>query len=186
MGEAESTRIRILQKNINDAFVAQVAANQPVKAACPVYSAPILQTGTTPDQTSYTLNKAIVCPLTYENPPNPYACQPVYTSQSPSEPPPGAEPLQGPAIPIVRRKFSRIGGIDTICRVPLDRSSSGRTARLRTGIESSSQFRYVQTVIPRIPYPPYIPPAPNTGVPQAIMSGCNPGTRRVDYSNPKA
>lgn len=186
MGEAESTRIRILQKNINDAFIAGVAASQPIKAACPTYTEPLVQIPTAPDQTSYILNKAIACPLTYVNPPDTYGCQEVYTSASPSVPPPGAEPLQGPAFTTVRRQFSRIGGIDQICRFPTDRSSSGRTARLRAGIESNSQTRYSLTVIPRIAYPPYVPPAPNTGVPIAPNSACNPATRRVDYSNPNA
>lgn len=186
MGEAESTRIRILQKNINDVFVAGVAANQPIKRECPTYTAPLVQIPTAPDQKSYVLRKAIACPLTYVNPPDNYGCQQVYTSASPRVPPPGAEPLQGPAFTTANRQFSRIGGIDQICRFPTNRSSSGRTARLRTGIESLNQTRYSQTVIPRIAYPAYVPPAPNTGVPIATSSACNPGTRRVDYSNPKA
>jgi len=186
MGEAESTRIRILQRNINDAFVAGVAASQPIKTACPTFTAPIIQVPTAPNQLSYILNKVVACPLKYVNPPDNYGCKQVYTSESPRIPPSGAEPLQGPAFTTSSRKLARIGGIDQICRFPTNRSSSGRTARLRAGIESLNQTRYSQTIIPRIAYPPYVPPAPNTGVPTAVSSACNPGTRRVDYSNPKA
>ena len=181
MGEAESTRVRILQHAIIDRFYAQVAASQPKARPCPIYTQPIVQNPTAPNQLTHTLNKATACPTSYTNPPSVFECQPVYTKQSPTTPPPGAEPLQGPAIPVVSRKFSRIGGIDQICRFPIDRSSSGRTAKLRTGIEVRNPTRYPLSVIPRIQYPAYIPPAPNTGVPIAPNTAC--GSRG---SNPRA
>lgn len=182
MGEAESTRVRILERNIRDQFYSQVAANQPTVAPCPVYTQSPLQMPTVPNQLSHTLDKAIACSITYTNPPSLYDCQSA-TSKVPVVPPLGAEPLKGPAVSVVQRKFSRIGGIDEICRFPLSRSSSGHTARIRTGIESQNTTRYALTVIPRIPYPPYLPPAPNTGVPLPSISGCE---RRVGFSNPRA
>jgi hypothetical protein len=147
---------------------------------------PQIQEPTTPNQLSFILDKAVACPTRYVTPYATSGCQPLYTDPIPPLTGPDVEPPQGPAVVTVYRKFPRIGGIDDISKPLVGRSSSDRTARLRAGIISQSQTRYVQTVLPVVPYParPSNPPQP--GVPVAPMSGCNPGARRVDFSNPRA
>jgi len=148
--------------------------------------APPIQTPTTPNELSFILDKAIACPTRYVSPYATSGCQPLYTEPIPPLTGPDVEPPQGPAVVTVYRKFPRIGGIDDISKPLVGRSSSDRTARLRAGIISRSQTRYVQTVLPIVPYParPSNPPQP--GVPVAPMNGCNPGARRVDFSNPRS
>ena len=187
-GQAESTRMR------------KCVANQVLTAMntsgcnCPVTTAPTVQLPTAPDQLSHTLDIAVACPIRYNTPVANYGCQPTYADPIP---PPTIldvgeipEPPQGPAVANVYRKFPRIGGIDQISKPLVGRAGSDRTARLRAGIVSQYQTRYVQTVLPLVPYPPCLPSpqagVPQAGVPVAPSSGCNPGTRRVDYSNPRA
>ena len=161
---------------------------------CPVLKQPLVQLPTAPDQLSHTLDIAVSCPILYNTPVTSYGAQPVYAVPIP---PPTIldvgevpEPPQGPAVVNVYRKFQRISGIDQISKPLVGRAGSDRTARIRAGIISGSLTRYVQTVLPLVAYPP-CPPSPQAGVPQAGVpiapnSGCNPGTRRVDYSNPRA
>ena len=185
-GEAESTRVRILQEAIVAANTREIAATNHTPI-CPQPSPPApIQAPTTPNELSFILDRAVACPILYVTPFATSGCQPVYTESIPPLTGPGVEPPQGPAVINVYRKFPRIGGIDDISKPLVGRSSSDRTARLRAGIISQSQTRYVQTVIPLVPYPvtPYNSPQP--GVPVAPMNGCNPGTRRVDYSNPRS
>jgi hypothetical protein len=155
---------------------------------CPQLSQPIIQQPTTPNQLSFILDQAVSCPILYVTPTATFGCQPVYTEPIPPLTGPGVEPPQGPAVTDVYRQFSRIGGIDQISKPLVGRSSNDRTARLRAGIVSQSQTRYVQTILPIVPYPPCLPPrvGPAAGVPIAPNNACNLGTRRVDFSNPKA
>jgi hypothetical protein len=191
-GQSQSTRTRLIQECINQVNVQQIEANQPSPPVCPVITPPPLQLGTTRDQTTYTLNLAVRCPIKYNTPFSTFGCQPVYTNQIPApteEQVPGVEPPQGPAVDNVLRQFPRIGGIEEICKPLVGRAASDRTARLRVSILSQSNFRYVQTEIPLIPYPPCpIPrrPGPQPGVPVPPNGPCNLGERRVDYSNPNA
>jgi hypothetical protein len=154
--------------------------------ACPKIAQPTVQIPTVPNQLSHILDVAVNCPLLFVTPTATYGCQPVYTEPIAPLQGVGVEKPQGPAVTSVYRKFQRIGGIDQISKPLVGRAGSDRTARLRAGIISQSQTRYVQTVLPLIPYPPCLPPSPQPGVPIAPNSGCNPGTRRVDYSNPRA
>ena len=169
-----------------------VILNLPSPPVCPVITPPPLQLGTTRDQTTYTLNVAVRCPILYNTPFSTFGCQPVYTARIPAptkEQVPGVEPPQGPAVDNVLRIFPRIGGIEEICKPLVGRSASDRTARLRASILSQSNFRYVQTDIPLIPYPPCPIPrkvGPQPGVPVPPNGPCNLGERRVDYSNPNA
>ena len=190
-GQAESTRTQLRQDCILQANAQQEANAEGKPDPCCGLGQPRLQHGTTTDQHTYVLDKAVSCPILYNTPNSTYGCQPVYAAPIP--PPteasvPGVEPPQGPAVDNVLRKFPRIGGIDDICKPFVGRAGSDRTARLRIGILSQSDTRYVQTVIPIVPYPPCLPPrtGPQAGVPVAPNSPCNPGTRRVDYSNPAA
>ena len=191
-GQAQSTRTRLLQQCINQVNVKSVEARTANPPDCPVVSQPPLQIGTTRDQTTYILSIAVQCPIRYNTPFSTFGCQPVYASAIP--PPteaevPGVEPPQGPAVDNVLRKFPRIGGIDEICKPLVGRAASDRTARLRASILSSSDTRYVQTVIPLVPYPPCPIPrkvGPQPGIPVPLNGPCNLGLRRVDYSNPNA
>lgn len=155
---------------------------------CPQLSQPVIQQPTTPNQLSFILDQAVSCPILYVTPVTTYGCQPTYTESIPPLTGPGVEPPQGPAVTNVYRKFSRIGGIDQISKPFVGRSCNDRTARLKAGIVSQSQTRYVQTVLPIVSYPPCPIPrvGPAAGVPVAPNNGCNLGTRRVDFSNPKA
>jgi len=184
-GQAESTRIRLLQECI---VATNVEREDSIQTACkcPQQTPPLIQFPTTPNQLTHILDVAVACPILYVTPFATAGCQPVYTEPIPPLTGPDVEPPQGPAVMDVYRKFPRIGGIDQISKPLVGRSSSDRTARLRAGIVSRSQTRYVQTVIPRVPYPPCPPNPPQPGVPIAPNTGCNPGTRRVDFSNPKA
>ena len=155
-------------------------------STCPNIAQPTVQIPTVPNQLSHILDVAVNCPLLFVTPTATYGCQPVYTEPIAPLQGVGVEKPQGPAVTSVYRKFQRIGGIDQISKPLVGRAGSDRTARLRAGIISQSQTRYVQTVLPLIPYPPCLPPPPQPGVPIAPNSGCNPGTRRVDYSNPRA
>ena len=191
-GQAQSTRTRLIQQCINQVNVQSVEANTANPPICPVITQPPLQLGTTRDQTTYILSVAVRCPILYNTPFSTHGCQPVYTSFIP--PPteaelPGVEPPQGPAVDNVLRIFPRIGGIDQICKPRVGRAASDRTARLRASILSQSDNRYVQTIIPLVPYPPCPIPrkvGPQPGVPVPPNGPCNLGNRRVDYSNPNA
>ena len=197
-GQAESTRTRLLQDCIQEANQATTTINTS-GCNCPVIDSPVVQDGTTPNQLTYILDRAVSCPILYNTPVSNYGCQPSYAEPIPPptasliiglDPGTGPEPPQGPAVANVYRKFPRIGGIDQISKPLVGRAGSDRTAQIRAGIVSQNQTRYVQTVLPLVPYPP-CPPSPQAGVPQAGVpvapsSGCNPGTRRVDYSNPRA
>lgn len=184
-GQAESTRTRLLQECIELANVVHEPVS-PDCITCPKIAQPLVQIPTAPNQLSHILDVAVNCPLLFTTPTATYGCQPVYTEPIPHLEGVGVEKPQGPAVTTVYRKFQRIGGIDQISKPLVGRAGSDRTARLRAGIISQSQTRYVQTVLPLIPYPPCLPPSPQPGVPIAPNSGCNPGTRRVDYSNPRA
>ena len=180
-GQSESTRIRLLkqciiQTNINRAGSAPIID-------CPVLHQPLVQDQTTPDQLSYLLAKTVNCPILFVTPITIYDCQQEYTVPIPAFP--GGE-VQGPAVAAVLRKFSRISGIDQISKPLATIASSDRTARIRAAIESETDTRFIQTDIPIVPYPACLPPSPQPGVPIAPISGCNPGTRRVDFSNPNA
>jgi hypothetical protein len=195
-GQAESTRTRLLQECIQEVNVANQAlgAINTSGCNCPVLASPLVQLPTAPDQLSHTLDIAVACPILYNTPVTSYGCQPTYAAPIP---PPTIldvgtvpEPPQGPAVANVYRKFTRISGIDQISKPRVGRAGSDRTAQIRAGIISGSLTRYVQTVLPLVAYPP-CPPSPQAGVPQAGVpiapsSACNPGTRRVDYSNPRA
>jgi len=189
---SESTRLRLLQqciiqKNIKDK-AAQIAANNPPGCDCAVITQPLVQRSTAPDQHSYILDKAIACPILYKAQNTINACQPVYTEPILPLSGPDVEPPQGPSVNEVYRTFQRITGIEQISKPLAGRSSSDRTASLRTSIEAASKTRYSQTVIPVIPYPPCLPrrSGPQPGVPPGVSTPCNLANRRVDYSNPKA
>jgi len=192
-GEAESTRTRLRQECIIQENIKREAAAAEPQQPCICASAPDVQHPTTPNQLSHILDVAVACPILYYTPYATPVCQPLYTEPVPPLPGPYGGPdepeaPQGPAVLSVYRKFPRIGGIEQISKPLVGRSSNDRTARLRAGIVSLSQTRYVQTVIPLVAYPPCLPPrtGPQPGVPVAPSSGCNPGTRRVDFSNPRA
>lgn len=197
-GACESMRLQQVQKCIIQANIQQTMKTIP--QSCPTVSQPILQQTTTPNQLSFILDRAVACPILYVTPVTTFGCQPTYT-----EPIPplqgsteatqqglfiegGVEPPQGPAVPNVYRKFPRIGGIDEISKPLMTVAGSAYTARKRAGIVSQSQTRYVQTLLPIVPYPPCLSPrvGPAAGVPIAPNTGCNLGERRVDFSNPKA
>jgi len=186
-GEAESTRLNALQECIIQTNAQNIASRIATNNCnCPVIPPPPNQLPTSLSEFNYTLSKAVACPVRYNTPFATFGCQPVYTEPIPYLTEPGTEPPQGPAVTNVYRKFPRIGGIDEISKPLVGRSSSDRTARLRAGILSASDTRYVQSVIPIVPYPPCPQRPSNAGIPVAPNPGCNLGTRRVDYSNPRA
>ena len=184
-GEAESTRTRLLAACVVRAYTAGLPpSSAPV---CPMITAPAQQRNTALSEHNYTLSKAVKCPVNYTTPVvTGYGCQPVYTATIPYLTEPGTEPPQGPAVASVYRSFPRIAGIEQISKPLVGRSSNDRTTRLKAGILSASNTRYVQSILPIVPYPPCLPPSPRVGVPVAPSQPCNPGTRRVDYSNPRA
>jgi hypothetical protein len=184
-GGAESTRIRLLAACVVRAYQADLPLSEPT--CCPVLPQPAQQLPTTQTESNYVLQKAIKCPVLYNTPVvTGYACLPVYTPTIPYLSEPGTEPPQGPAVPNVFRSFPRIAGIEQICKPLVGRSSSDRTARLKAGLLSAADTRYVQSVLPIVPYPPCPPRASRAGIPVAPIQPCNLGTRRVDYSNPRA
>ena len=196
-GQAESTRIRLLKQCVERVNVEREASSQTCQTCqtCPKIPAPLVQEPTAPDQLSYILDVAVRCPVLYVTPVTTYGCQPVLTSPIPPLQTGDiiidgkvafVDPPQGPAVSNVYRKFPRIRGIDVISKPLIGRSSSDRTARLQAGLVSASQTQFVQTVIPIVAYPPCLPTPPQPGVPVAPITPCNPGTRRVDYSNPTA
>ena len=182
-GACESMRLQQLQKCIVQANIQRSVKTTPPPCECAPQ--PILQQTTTPNQLSFILDRAVACPTLYVTPVSTYGCQPVYTEAIP--PLTGSEP-QGPAVSNVYRKFPRIGGIDEISKPLVSVAGSSYTARKRAGIVSQSQTRYVQTLLPIVPYPTCLSPrvGPAAGVPIAPNTGCNLGERRVDFSNPKA
>ena len=123
----------------------------------------------------HTLARAICNPIYFTNPAANLGCAPVYT-------PPtkfltaasGAEPPLGPGIyGVTRRQFQTISGIDQICRPPPPRTAGLRTARVRTDIQSQTDTRYVNTVLPVVQYPPLCPVYGNqSGIPVASL--CQP------------
>jgi hypothetical protein len=126
------------------------------------------------DSFTHTLNIAICQPVKFINPAASLGCAPVYTAPTPylteAE---GAEPPQGPAVATVFRKYYRINGIDEICKPIPGRYGSTRTARIRTNIESASNTRYVNTVLPLVQYPTPCPVYGNqAGNPRAAL--CRP------------
>jgi hypothetical protein len=183
-GEAESTRIRLLRECIVRSSLDHTPKRY-LNCDCPTIEQPKNQEGTTPDQLSYVLDKAIKCPIRYTNPNSYPGCQPTYTVPIPYLTEPGTEPPQGPAVQKVFRKFEKIRGIDQICRPLTTQASSARTSRIRANILAQSDTRYVQTVIPLVPYPPCPAPrvGPQPGVPIAPMYPCINGND-VDFTNP--
>jgi len=126
------------------------------------------------DSFTHTLNIAICQPVKFVNPAASLGCAPVYTAPTSylteAE---GAEPPQGPAVATVFRKYYRINGIDEICKPIPGRYGSTRTARIRTNIESASNTRYVNTVLPLVQYPTPCPVYGNqAGNPRASL--CRP------------
>jgi len=197
-GEAESTRVRLLAKCINQTNISQIAATQPAPPVCITIATPPQQQPTTPTALAHLLSRVSCssdsngsnginrsCTM-YYNPFAGYGCQPIYSPSQPYLEESGTEPPQGPAVSTVYRCFGRIRGIEEICKPLVGRSSSDRTARLKAGLVSASLTRYAQVVLPVTPYPPCLPPAPKPGVPIPAKPPCNLGTRRVDYSNPRA
>jgi len=193
--DAQSTRLRIQRECIVQVNAQRQAAQQEPKTACACLPTPPIQEPTARDQLSFTLDTAVNCPVLYATPSDTLGCQPVYTAAIPpltnADVPPNqrpVEPPQGPAVTSVYRQFSRISGIDQISKPLVSRASSDRTRLLRESIVSQTQTRYVNTVLPIVPYPPCIPSrvGPQPGVPIALNSPCNLGTRRVDFSNPRA
>lgn len=185
-GEAESTRVRILQEAIVAANTQEIAATKQTVTCPQPPPPPPIQAPTTPNELTFILDRAIACPVLYVTPFATSGCQPVYTDPIPPLTGPGVEPPQGPAVINVYRKFARIGGIDEISKPLVGRSCTDRTARLRAGIISQNQTRYVQTVLPIVPYPIPPPNPPQPGVPIPTTNTCNPGMRRVDFSNPRS
>jgi hypothetical protein len=186
---AESTRIRLLRQGIVQSNIDANSVYDPTPARdCIILAQPTIQVSTTPNQLSFTLDKAIACPILYKAQNTFNGCQPVFTTPIPPMTGPGVEPPQGPSVTDVYRRFERIRGIEQISKPVVGRAGSDHTAALRTSIESASITRYSQTVIPVIPYPPYIPrpSGPQPGVPPGVSTPCNLANRRVDYSNPKA
>jgi hypothetical protein len=186
-GEAESTRTRLLAECIIQANAVNIASRIATNNCnCPVIPQPKNQLPTSLSEHNYTLNKAVACPVLYNTPFATFGCQPVYTAPIPYLDEPGTEPPQGPAVTNVYRQFPRIGGIEQISKPLVGRSCNDRTARLKAGILAASDTRYVQSVLPIVPYPPCPQPPSRSGIPIAPNPGCNLGTRRVDYSNPRA
>ncbi len=187
-GEAESTRTRLLAACVVRENLKFSSYKPSTTCACPVISAPREQRTTALSEHDYTVQKAVKCPVLYTTPVETgYGCQPVYTPTIPYLTEPGTEPPQGPGVAAVYRSFPRISGIEQISKPLVGRSCNDRTARLKAGILSSSNTRYVQSVLPIVPYPPCLPPSPRgSGVPAAPNQPCNLGNRRVDYSNPRA
>ena len=101
-----------------------------------------------------TLRIAVCEPQTFTNPTAVVDCGPVYTPPTKFlTPAQGAEPPQGPAISTVTRNYTTISGIDQICKPIPGRFSSSWIARLRSSIQSATDTRYVNTVLPVVPYP---------------------------------
>jgi len=196
-GEAESTRVRLLAKCINQANIDQAVATQPPPLVCTTVAPPLVQTSTTPTSLAHLLSRVscaggggddgnITACTMYYNPFATYGCQPIYTPSQPYLEESGTEPPQGPAVTTVYRCFGRIRGIEEICKPLVGRSCNDRTARLKAGILSGSQTRYANVVLPVVPYPPCPPKPSRAGIPIPAKPPCNLGNRRVDYSNPRA
>ena len=134
-GTAESVRVTILKDGILDHSTSQ-ATDYPCKPP---------QSQQEPlDQFTYTLNRAVACPILYTN--TPAICQPVYTAPIP--PLPGSEVL-GPAASRVFRNMGTIYTTDQIARVAQTNAGSYRTAQIKANIVSAAQTRYAQVIIPR-------------------------------------
>ena len=194
--DAQSTRLRLQRECIVQTNAQREATRLPAPGCdCIRVPAPPLQEPTARDQLSFTLDQAVRCALRYVTPSDTIGCQPLYTDPIPpltdADVPPDqrpVEPPQGPAVATVYRKYQRIGGIEEISRPLVGRAGSDRTRLLRESIISQSQTRYVNTVLPIVPYPQCIPPrrGVQAGVPIAVSTPCNLGARRVDFSNPTA
>ena len=101
-----------------------------------------------------TLQIAVCDPQIFTNTTAVDDCAPVYTPPTKFlTPAQGAEPPQGPAVSTVVRKYTTISGIDQICKPIPGRFSSSWTARLRSSIQSATDTRYVNTVLPVVTYP---------------------------------
>ena len=126
------------------------------------------------DGLTHTLNIAICQPIRFSNPGLSDGCGPVYTAPTQYlTDASGAEPLQGPAMKTIVRKYDRINGIDEICKPIPGRYGSSRTARIRSNIEAASATRYSTTVLPQVKYPFPCPVYGNqTGIPRASL--CQP------------
>jgi hypothetical protein len=143
-----------------------------IPGACPP---PLPVNNTSPlDGLTRTLNLAICQPIRFSNPAASDGCGPVYTAPTQYlTDASGAEPLQGPAMKTIVRKYDRINGIDEICKPIPGRYGSSRTARIRSNIEAASATRYVTTVLPQVQYPFPCPVYGNqTGIPRASL--CQP------------
>ena len=126
------------------------------------------------DSFTHTLNLAICQPIKFTNPVASAGCAPIYTepTQYLTEAE-GAEPPQGPAVTTVSRKYTRINGIDEICKPIPKRYASSRTALIRANIEAASDTRYAATMLPVVTYPFPCPVYGNqTGIPTASL--CQP------------
>jgi hypothetical protein len=126
------------------------------------------------DSFTHTLNLAICQPIKFTNPVASPGCAPVYTepTQYLTEAE-GAEPPQGPAVTTVSRRYTRINGIDEICKPIPKRYASSRTALIRAQIEAASDTRYAATVLPVVEYPFPCPVYGNqSGIPKASL--CQP------------
>jgi hypothetical protein len=88
------------------------------------------------------------------------------------------------------RTHPRIRGIDEITRLVRSPTAGEVTARRRVAIETAAAaaVRHGEHFRAEIPRPPCRLPVtgPQPGVPLAPVTPCNPGTQRVDYSNPRA
>jgi len=123
------------------------------------------------DSFTHTLNLAICQPIKFTNPVASAGCAPIYTepTQYLTEAE-GAEPPQGPAVTTVSRKYTRINGIDEICKPIPKRYASSRTALIRAQIEAASDTRYAATVLPVATYPFPCPMYGNqSGIPKASL-----------------
>lgn len=171
--ETTSARIR----RIRDCVEKSVLINRPhpIFDICPPAQQslqnPVVQLPTTLNSKAHTLAKAIACPLIFTQPNTMIGKNPTCLLTLP--PFDGAtEPPQGPGVTEVVRQFTRIRGIEEICK-PITgalRSSSSRTSQLRTSIQAqTNNSRYPLTVIPLIPYPdmPAWRTKPEPGVPVA-------------------
>lgn len=170
MSLSESTRIQILSECLRQANV----VGQTAPVVCPPQQPLIIQQNTTQSSLNHTLAVAVQCPITYTQPNSLIACR--IPDSAPSIPPfsEATEGAQGPAVSSVSRKFSRIRGIDAICKpvTGASRAASLRTSQIRASIEAqTNRNRYPLTVLPDIPYPQYIPRAsgPQPGVPIAPL-----------------
>jgi hypothetical protein len=175
MSLAESTRIRLLSECLQKTVP---NTNLPAPGLqCPPQPPLVVQQGTTQNCLSHTLGIATVCPITYAQPNLIIPC--IIPDSAPSIPPfpEATEGPQGPAATTVTRKFSRIPGIDVICKPVTGASRAGslRTSQIRATINAqTNNNRYPLTVLPVVPYPQFIPRAsgPQPGVPIAPL--CTP------------